>query len=85
MSDALYSTRLRWCSSRGGCAMLHGRRVGLDLPPVIGGHPVAAIDYTPEVQVRRIRPSPADAERDMTCDEVREADALLRAICTTRP
>lgn len=79
MSDALYSTRLRWSGGR-GAAMLHGRIVPLTDPPVIGGQAVHSIDYTPEVGWREIRRRACDAVDDMTAAEVAEADAMLRRL-----
>lgn len=79
MSDALYSTRLRWSAGR-GAAMLHGRIVPLTGPPVLAGQPVHAVDYTPEVRCFEIRRRACDPVDDMTADEVREADALLRRL-----
>lgn len=81
MSHALYATRLYWASSRGGVAKLHGRCVPLHAPPHIGGAPVCAVDYVPEIHLRQIQPV-ACAWRDMTDDEVRQADAVLRAVVT---
>lgn len=79
MSHALYATRLYWAGTRGGVAKLHGRCVPLHAPPHIGGAPVVAIDYVPEIHLRQIQPL-ASAWRDMTDDEVRQADAMLRAV-----
>ena len=81
MSHALYATRLYWAGTRGGVAKLHGRCVELHAPPHIGGAPVVAIDYIPEVHLCQIQPL-ASAWRDMTDDEVRQADAVLRAVVT---
>ena len=79
MSDALYSTRLRWSAGR-GAAMLHGRIVPLTAPPVLGGQAVHSIDYTPEVHCMEIRRRACDPVGDMTAAEVAEADALLRVL-----
>lgn len=77
MSHALYSTCLCW-GGRGGVAKLHGRLVPLFAPPHFGGVPVVAVDYVPEVGMRQIQLA-GDRARDMSADEVREADATLRA------
>ncbi|MBP6777291.1 MAG: hypothetical protein KA151_08560 [Piscinibacter sp.] len=78
MSHDLYSTRLYWAGTRGGIAKLHGLRVELRAAPRFGGAAVVAVDYIPEVGLRQIQPL-ASPWRDMTDDEVREADAALRA------
>lgn len=79
MSHALYSTRLYWAGTRGGIAKLHGRIVALHAPPQIAGAPVVAIDYVPEIALRQIQ-HVAEAWRDMSDAEVREADAALAAL-----
>lgn len=81
MSHALYTTRLYWAGTRGGIAKLHGRRVELHAAPHFDGAPVVGVDYVPEIGLRQIQPV-ASAWRDMTDDEVRQADAALRAIVT---
>lgn len=81
MSHALYATRLYWAGTRGGIAKLHGRSVELHAPPHFGGQPVVAVDYIPEIHLRQIQPI-AEAWRDMTDDEVRQADETLRAVVT---
>lgn len=81
MSHALYTTRLYWAGTRGGVAKLHGVRVELFAPPYFAGAPVVGVDYIPEVGMRQIQ-HVAEAWRDMTDDEVREADATLRAVVT---
>ena len=55
--------------------------VPLHAPPHIGGAPVCAVDYVPEIHLRQIQPV-ASAWRDMTDEEVRQADAVLRAVVT---
>ena len=79
MSHALYTTRLYWAGTRGGVAKLHGRRVELHAPPHFAGAPVVGVDYVPEIGLRQIQ-LVAEPWRDMTADEVREADATLRAV-----
>lgn len=79
MSDALFSTRLRWAYGK-GIAKLHGRIVVLDGPPVIGGVAVHCIDYTPEVHCHEIVRRACDPRDDMTVSEIREADAFLRLL-----
>lgn len=79
MSHALYATRLYWAGSRGGIAKLHGRSVALQAAPRFGGAPVVGVDYVPEIGLRQIQPV-CGAWRDMTEDEVREADETLRAV-----
>ena len=80
MSHDLYATRLYW-SGRRGVAKLHGRCVDLHAPPHIAGQPVVAVDYIPEIGLRQIQPV-AERPRDMDDAEVRQADAVLRAIVT---
>ena len=81
MSHALYATRLYWAGTRGGVAKLHGRCVELHAPPHIGGAPVVAIDYVPEICLCQIQPV-GGRLRDMTQDEICQADAALRAVVT---
>lgn len=83
MSDKLYQTRLRWSGSK-GAAMLHGRIVPLVSPPVLGGIPVAHVDYTPEVGCHEIRRHSYDQMADMTPNEIAEADAMLRSLLGSR-
>lgn len=82
MSDALYSTRLRWTRAAGGVAMLHGVRVQLSVerPPIELAGPVECIDYTPEVGVRLVQPL-GDRQRDMTPAEIAACDDYLRRAC----
>ncbi len=84
MSDALYSTRLRWSNGR-GMAMLHGRAQTLTAPPVLCGQPVHSIDYTPEVHCLEIRRRACDPVDEMTPDEIADADALLRRLLSCLP
>lgn len=79
MSDALYSTRLRWCNGH-GVARLHGRSVPLTEAPVLDGRPVHAVDYTPEVGCVEIQRRPCDPRGDMTAGEIADADRLLRRV-----
>ncbi len=79
MSDALYSTRLRWANGR-GAAMLHGRIVALDRPPVLAGVAVHQVDYTPEVHCLEVRRRACDPVGEMTPAEIADADALLRSL-----
>lgn len=81
MSHALYATRLYWAGTRGGIAKLHGRSVTLHAAPHFGGAPVVGVDYIPEICLRQIQ-HVAEPWRDMTDDEVREADATLQAVVT---
>ena len=76
MSDLLYSTRLRW-DGRRGVAKLRGCAVALPAPPDLGGGPVHAVDYVPEVRLAEIAPRACDGRRDMTPDEIAAADRLL--------
>lgn len=78
MSHALYTTCLMW-SGRCGVAKLHGRCVDLHAPPHFSGAPVVGVDYVPEIGLRQIQHT-GHAWSDMTDDEVREADATLRAV-----
>lgn len=79
MSDALYTTRLRWYHGR-GLGKLHNRVIELDCAPDLGAGPVESLDYTPEVGVCEIRPRACDAIRAMTHDEIHAADRLLRSL-----
>lgn len=63
----------------GGVAKLHGRCVELHAPPYIGGAPVLCVEYVHEVDLLRVR-MVGEPERGMSDDEVREADATLRAV-----
>ena len=81
MSHALYATRLYWAGTRGGVAKLHGRIVQLHAAPHIAGQPVVAIDYVPEIGLCQVQ-LVGERPRDMTPEEVREADAVLRAVVT---
>ena len=78
VSDAWHFTRLRF-EGWAGVAKLHGVRVPLTRMPELPGLVVAyvAIDYIPEVGMRRIMPL-GGPWRDMRDDEVAAADALLR-------
>lgn len=80
MGHALYATRLYWAGTRGGIAKLHGRCVEIHAPPHIGGAPVVGIDYIPEIAMHQVQPV-GERWRDMTADEVREADSVLQSIC----
>lgn len=79
MSDALYSTRLRWANGR-GVARLHGRSVPLAEPPVLDGVAVHAVDYTPEVSVYEVQRRACDPRVEMTAGEIADADRLLRRL-----
>lgn len=79
MSDALYSTRLRWSHGR-GVARLHGRSVELIEPPVLGGVAVHQVDYTPEVGCLEVQRRPCDPRAEMTAGEIVDADVLLRRL-----
>lgn len=81
MSHALYTTRLYWAGPRGGIAKLHGRVIDLHAPPRFSGGVIVGVDYIPEITLRQIQPV-CEAWRDMTDEETREADALLRAAFT---
>ena len=76
MSDVYYSTRLRW-DSRHGVAKLHGRVVALYQAPDLGGGPVHAVDYVPEVHLAEIQPRACDCRRDMLPQEIEAADRVL--------
>lgn len=78
MSHALYSTRLFW-SGRSGFAKLHGRMVQLSAAPVLAGPSILMIDYSPEVRCVEILRY-GEARREMTRDEIRAADALLKQL-----
>jgi len=80
VSHLLYFTRLYWDGSRGGIAKLHGFPVVLRAPPVLLGLAVEFVDYAPEVRCCEIR-YPREPRREMTGDEIRAADAFLRATC----
>lgn len=79
MSDALYSTRLRWNAGR-GVAKLYGRALVLEVAPDLGAGPVEMIDYTPEIRCVEIRQMACDPVREMTRDEIHAADRLLRSL-----
>lgn len=84
MSDALYSTRLRWAGAA-GAAKLHGVLVPLAAAPDLGEGPVHALDYVPEVCIADVQPRACDRRRDMTAAEVKAADALLAALTGAAP
>lgn len=79
MSDALYSTRLRW-DGRAGVAKLHGATVRLLAPVDLGAGMMYAIDYVPEIHIAEVTPRACDTRRDMTPGEIKAADALLRRL-----
>lgn len=78
MSHALYSTVLLWSVTR-GIAKLHGVLAAVGEPLTLMGRRVAEIDYIPEIGRRSILFA-GEPLRDMTDDEVRAADALLREL-----
>ncbi len=78
MSHALYTTRLYWAGGR-GIAKLHGRETKLTAPPHLPGLQVDAIDCAPEVRCYMVMPR-YQGWRDMTSDEIRAADELLRQL-----
>ena len=78
MSHVYYSTRLVWYG-RDGVAKLHGRVLELTGPPQLPGLEVECIDYIPEIQLCRVQPA-RYSWRDLTADEIRSADALLREL-----
>jgi hypothetical protein len=79
MSDALYTTRLRYTGGRGICKAPGVERV-LRSPPQAPGLPerIDGIDYVPEVGVAMILPRFA-GWREMLASEIAAADAILRA------
>lgn len=79
MSDDLYTTRLRWHHGR-GIGKLYGRSIALDRAPDLGGGPVEALDFTPEVGVCEVRQRACDPKRTMTREEIHAADRLLRSL-----
>ena len=79
MTDGYYFTRLRF-SGRNGLAKMHGHEVRLTTGPDLGAGPVWSVDYRPEIAFGRIQPRSIDPMRDMTADETRAADALLRKL-----
>lgn len=83
MSHALYATRLYWVGMR-GIAKLHGRQVKLVAPPHLPGLRVDALDYVPEIRLCSVMPY-GHGWRDMTPDEVRAADVLLRELTHPEP
>lgn len=78
MSHALYATRLYWSGMR-GMAKLHGHQVKLTAPPDLPGLQIEAIDYVPKIRLATVMPRRC-GWRDMTPDEIRAADGLLRAL-----
>lgn len=79
MSDALFSTRLRWFAGK-GVAKLYGRSVELTEAPLLDGVAVHYVDYTPEVSCHEIRARACDGMREMTAGEIADADRLLRRL-----
>jgi hypothetical protein len=84
VSDALYSTRLRW-DGRHGIAKLHGATVLLHASVDLGQGAVYALDYVPEVHIAEIVPRACDRRRDMTPAEITAADALLVRLLQALP
>lgn len=79
MSDALFSTRLRWFNGQ-GIAKMYGRLVALTEPPILDGVPVYYVQYTPEIHWFDIQPRPCDPKREMYAAEIADADRLLRRL-----
>ena len=78
MSHYLYSTVLT-CGLTQGIAKMHGVMAAIGAPLDLLGRRVCEIDYIPEVGRKSIL-FEGEALRDMTGDEVRAADALLREL-----
>lgn len=81
MTDELYYTRLRF-HAKHGIAKMHGMTVSLVAGPDLGDGPVWFVDYRPECGFALVQTRSIDPVRDMTREEKREADLLLRAITT---
>lgn len=79
MSLRLYSTGVFWESGR-GAAKMYGVLLALSEPPDIGGPPIIAIRYIPEIGLRSVNRSGEASERGMTDDEARALDAWLRRV-----
>lgn len=83
MSAALYSTRLYW-NEHSGVARHAGVTVELaerpQLVPIL--RELVEIDYTPEVQVARVREH-CSAWRDMTADEIGACRTWLEIVSRT--
>lgn len=72
MSDQLHPTRLEW-DGRRGLARHDGVSIELHKPPSATWHEV---HYTPGIQAE-IREHPSDPRREMTADEIRNAQRWL--------
>lgn len=79
MTDARYTTRLRWDAVK-GVAKLHGVSVALTEPPNLGRGPVFRVDYRPE-EAYAVVQYPGQPPRNMDADEARSADNLLYLAC----
>ena len=79
MSDCYYYTLLRW-DAGGGRAKHQGMTVTLHEAPDLGSGPVQFLAYRPEIQDAEIQIG--GERRNMTRDEERAADALLRKLTT---
>lgn len=80
MSSALYSTRLYAHSGTVRVAKLHGVYVSATTERlVLAGTPMERCDYVPEIGLAHCLPERGEP-RDMTPDEIRAADELLRAV-----
>ena len=84
MSDDLYYTVLRWADDKGVCKA-QGMTVTLREAPDLGAGPVVFLAYRPEIRDLLVQ-VPADTGlRELTRDEVRAADVLLRSLTTLPP
>jgi len=82
VSHTSFTTRLFYRQGREGLAKLHGKEHPLTAPPSILGLALDGIDYVPEVAVARIQER-CNGWRDMTIQEIRAADTLLRQLVPT--
>lgn len=79
MSDALWTTRLRW-DSRSGVAKCGDLLMRLTMAPDLGAGPVHSCDFVPEVHIAEIQPRACDCRRDMLPEEIEAARRVLAAL-----
>lgn len=84
MSDALYSTRLRWTGGR-GIAKLRGVEVRLtECPQLFDGIVLDSIDYAPEVRVARYMPRFGGWREFDSHEQVNACDEFLEKLLGRR-
>lgn len=80
MSSIYYQELLWWSSHQHrGIAKRNGHQVSIETPPVICGHHTEDCEYAPEIGVATIRER-FGGSREMTHDEIVDADRLLREL-----